>query len=135
MVYRLVKEKFCESTTDDCIMEIALDNLVTAVQLKIDPSEDVKLTHVRHFVQNCWPKHPPLDTESYFRLKDEPSVFNVICVSRGTCAVIPTTMQEKVLKMAPDGHPGFVRSKQRCRDLVWWPANDRHIEYLIRDCV
>jgi len=50
MLCRVVNETLCESTTDDCVTEIALDNLVTAADLKIASSENAKLTQVRHFV-------------------------------------------------------------------------------------
>ena len=36
--------------------------------------------------------------------------------------------------MAHEGHLGIVKLKQRCRELVWWPAIDRDIEHLVQDC-
>ncbi|KAJ8375497.1 hypothetical protein SKAU_G00060770 [Synaphobranchus kaupii] len=36
--------------------------------------------------------------------------------------------------MAHEGHLGIVKVKQRCRDLVWWPAIDRDIEAMVRGC-
>ena len=55
-------------------------------------------------------------------------------MSRGIRAVIPTSLQQQVLHVAHEGHQGIVRTKQRCRNTVWWPAIDRHIETFITDC-
>ena len=134
MLSRLVNDEPCKSMTDDCVMEVELDNRVTPVELKAASSIDVTLTQVRHFIQNGWPRHPPAGLETYFRLRDELSVFADGCVSRGIRAVIPKSLQQQVLHMAHEGHPGIVRTKQRCRNTVWWPAIDRHIETFLRDC-
>ena len=72
--------------------------------------------------------------ETYFRLRYELSVFDDVCVSRAIRAVIPTSLQQQVLHIAHEGHPGIVRTKQRCRNTVWWPAIDRHIENFLIDC-
>ena len=124
----------CKSMTDDCVMEVELDNLVTPIELKAASSNDVTLTQVRHFNQNIWPRHLPAGLETYFRLTEELSVFDDVCVSRGIRAVIPTYLQQQVLHMAHEGHPGIVRTKQRCRNTVWWPAINCHIEIILRDC-
>ena len=36
--------------------------------------------------------------------------------------------------MAHDGHPGIVRMKQRCREAVWWPKMNIHVEQLVLEC-
>ena len=86
---RLVKDEPCKSMTDDCVMEVDLDNLVTPLELKA-ASSNVTLTQVRYFIQNDWPRPPPAGLETYFRLTNELSVFDDVCVSRGIRAVIPT---------------------------------------------
>jgi len=99
-------------------MQIALDNLFTAAELKMASSEDANLTLVRHFVQNGWPKHPSPDMDVYFRLTDELSVFNDAYV---TCCNPYQTAGETVGN-SPQGRPRIVRTKQRCRLSMWWPA-------------
>ena len=118
MLNRLVKDETCKSMTNDCVMEVELDNLVTPLELKAASSTDVTLKQVRHFILNGWPRHPPAGLETYFRLRDELSVFDDVCVSRGIRAVIPTSLQQQVLHMAQEGHPGIVRTKQRYRNTV-----------------
>ena len=134
MLTRLVNDEPCKSMTDDCVMEVELDNFVPPLELKAASSTDVTLTQVRHFIQNGWPRHQPAGLKTYFRLRDELSVFDDVCVSRGIRDVIPTSLQQQVLHMAHEGHQGIVRTKQRCRNTVWWPAINRHIETFLRDC-
>ena len=118
MLSRLVNGEPCKSMTDDCVIDVELDNLVTPLELKAASSTDVTLTQVRHFIHNGWPRHPPAGLETYFRLRDKLSVFGDVCVSRGIRAVIPTSLQQQVLHMAHEGHSGIVRTKQRRRNNV-----------------
>ena len=104
------KDEPCKSMTDDCVMEVELDNLVTPLELKAASSTDVTLTQVRHFIQNGWPRHQAVGLETYFRLRDELSVFDDLCVSRGIHAVIPTSRRQQVLHMSHEGHPWIVSS-------------------------
>ena len=55
-------------------------------------------------------------------------------VARGTQVVIPKALQQRVLQIAHEGHPGIVRMKQRCRATVWWPGIDKRIEQHVKDC-
>ena len=46
------KDEPCKLTTDDYVMEVELDNLVTPLELKAASSTDITLTQVCHFTQN-----------------------------------------------------------------------------------
>ena len=59
------KDEPCKSMTDDYVMEVELDNLVTPLELKAASSTDITLMQVRHFIQNGWPRHPPAGLETY----------------------------------------------------------------------
>ena len=104
------------------------------IELTAASSTDLTFTQVRYFIQNGWPRHPPAGLETYFWLRYELSVFDDVCVSRGIRAVTPTSLQQQLLHNVHEGHPGIVRTTQRCRNTVWWPAIDRHIETFLRDC-
>ena len=32
------------------------------------------------------------------------------------------------------GHPAIVKTKQRCRESVWWPGMDKHVEAFVSNC-
>ena len=48
--------------------------------------------------------------------------------------IVPGALRGRVLEIAHEGHLGIVRTKQRCRDFVRWPALDRQVEQLVRNC-
>ena len=137
MLSRLIHDTKPSKPTDEDmpVLEIQLDVLVNLADLTKASSEDPILQQVRQYIQNGWPPHSPSsELEPYFRLRNELSVFNESCVARGFRAIIPEKLQKTVLKMAHDGHPGIVRTKQRCRDSVWWPGLDHHIEEHVKNC-
>ena len=117
MLSRLIHDTKPSKPTDEDmpVLEIQLDVLVNLADLTKASSEDPILQQVGQYIQNGWPPHSPSsELEPYFRLRNELSVFNESCVARGFRAIIPEQLQKTVLKM--DGHPGIVRTKQRCRD-------------------
>ena len=49
--------------------------------------------------------------------------------------VLPRSLRRMAVDFAHDeSHQGMVRTKQRLRQLYWWPAMDRMVEEVIRDC-
>ena len=56
------------------------------------------------------------------------------CVLWGSRVVIPRVLQEKVLRMLHEMHPGMSRMKALARSYVWWPRIDADIESAVRSC-
>ena len=73
---------------------------------------------------------------AFYQVRHELSLWgrDLVCLARGQRAVIPTSLQERILDVAHEGHLGLSRVKQRCREAVWWPRIDRHIEERVRAC-
>ncbi|XP_064482545.1 uncharacterized protein K02A2.6-like [Ornithodoros turicata] len=69
----------------------------------------------------------------YHRCGRELSVVNGL-LHRGERLVVPRTLTSRLLEMAHETHPGIVRTKQRLRDLYWWPGNDAQVEKMVHDC-
>lgn len=70
---------------------------------------------------------------AYSALKDEFCDFNGILL-RNDRIVIPTTLRQKILELAHEGHLGIRNMKLRLRSKVWWPAIDRDAEAFVRAC-
>ena len=117
-----------------CILEVNLSSLVTPNELLEASRGDLVLQQVAEYIKNGWPKKVPKEFTPYFQLRSELAIFNQCCIARGTCAVIPESLRARVLCMAHDGHPGIVRMKQRCREAVWWPKMNTHVEQLVLAC-
>ena len=48
--------------------------------------------------------------------------------------VVPTSIRQRILKLAHRGHPGIVRMKQKLRCSYWWPSMDAEAERHVRYC-
>jgi len=55
-------------------------------------------------------------------------------IMRSSRVYIPKTLQTEVLKELHSGHFGVVKMKSLARSHCWWPAIDRDIENLVRNC-
>ena len=62
------------------------------------------------------------------------SEYESSCLWQGDQLVVPRSLRAAVPTLAHEGHLGIVKTKQRCRDCVWWPGMDRQVENLVRSC-
>ncbi|XP_026526246.1 uncharacterized protein K02A2.6-like [Notechis scutatus] len=56
------------------------------------------------------------------------------CLLWGDRVVIPGKLQERVLELLHEGHPGIVKTKALARSYAWWPGMDRQIEASVATC-
>ncbi|XP_064470125.1 uncharacterized protein K02A2.6-like [Ornithodoros turicata] len=82
-----------------------------------------------------WPPRAEMSRSMtpYHRFRDELSVVDGL-LYRGERIVVPQALTSKILTLAHETHPGIVRTKQRLRDLYWWPGMDAQAEKMVRDC-
>ncbi|XP_055522693.1 uncharacterized protein K02A2.6-like [Wyeomyia smithii] len=48
--------------------------------------------------------------------------------------VIPKALQNRILELSHEGHPGIVVMKRRLRQKVWWPGMDKEVEKIVKGC-
>ena len=72
--------------------------------------------------------------QAYKNVKDELYVCDNI-VMRGDRIVVPCKLQHSLLHTAHESHQGMTRTKQRLRELYWWPKMDKEVEDLVKYCV
>ncbi|XP_055622409.1 uncharacterized protein K02A2.6-like [Toxorhynchites rutilus septentrionalis] len=66
-------------------------------------------------------------------------IFTELCrlgdiLLRGDRIVIPQQLQQRVLHLAHEGHPGIRVMKGHLRASVWWPKMDQHVESFVKEC-
>ena len=56
-------------------------------------------------------------------------------VLRGTQITPPSCYRDRILMLANECHQGIVKSKERLRSKVWWPAIDRQGDMTCKACL
>ncbi|KAG1960356.1 immune-associated nucleotide-binding protein 9-like [Pimephales promelas] len=69
---------------------------------------------IRAVAQNLMP---------YYKVRDELSVLDHY-IFRGSRLLVPVSLRHTLVMLAHESHQGIVRTKQRLRDLYWWPGMD-----------
>ena len=95
--------------------------------------KDPILSKVLLAVKNGCPETVPAELIPYFHRRDELTV-EQDCLLWGARVVIPTKLQEIMLKLLHDTHPGMVRMKTLARSYVWWPRIDKALENVVHTC-
>ena len=87
-------------------------------------SEDEELTEIR----KCWRTEDWSTAASPYKLLwDEVTVVGRLVI-RGMRIVVPSSLRDRVLELAHEGHQGIVKTKDRLRSKVWWPSMNAMVE-------
>ena len=78
-------------------------------------------------------KDCPADLLPFYRARHELTVADGL-VFRGERIVVPSSLRAHLLEQAHESHPGIVRTKQRLRELFWWPGMDVSAEKMVKSC-
>ena len=110
---------------EDIIAMVSVDSAaVTTEQLLTAYQDCPVLQQVMAYLRNGWP-HAAKGLD--------PALDEVLI--RGTHRVVcPPTLQQQLISLAHDTHQGLVRTKQRLRELYWWPGMDSDVEAAIKSC-
>ncbi|KAJ8373726.1 hypothetical protein SKAU_G00043060 [Synaphobranchus kaupii] len=95
-----------------------------------------ELAMLRTIITCGWPPSPKgLDPVPlpYYPLHLELSVKDNF-VFRGSRLLVPVVLHPALISIAHESHQGVVRTKQRLRELYWWPKMDAQVLGAIRAC-
>ena len=127
------------------------DELTHYVHSVVDhlPVSDDKLEQIRKEVENDptmkelikiikvgWPenrKEVPEVVQEYWNYRDELSEVNGI-ILKGSRIIIPSRLRSEMLAKLRDSHMGMEKSKQRTRDVMFWPRMNSQIEDVVSRC-
>ena len=78
-----------------------------------------------------------LNDIKFKQYKNEAEELSVVkgVLLHGEKIVIPTSLQNKVLKIAHEGHQGLVKTKQFLISRVWFPRMDERVSGIVGPCV
>lgn len=95
-----------------------------------------ELSKLHAQITQGWPKsQKQMDPTimAYFQIRHELAVDDKY-ILRGQRLVVPIALRSKLIHLAHEGHQGVVRTKQRLRDLYWWPRMDYEVHSSIASC-
>ena len=106
---------------------------VTAQNISKATRRDLTLSQVFCYVQNGWPHQVSVDLQTFKDRQTELSTQSG-CIMWGLRVVIPTSLQDRVLKSLHRNHPGITRMKATTRSHFWWKGLDKEIEREGKSC-
>lgn len=93
-----------------------------------------KLSLLQHTIQHGWPEHRRdvlTAIQPYWDSRSQLTVTDGI-VYKGLRIAIPPTMRHHMLRLIHQSHLG--KSKQRAREVLYWPCQGAEIEEMVRNC-
>ncbi|XP_048237107.1 uncharacterized protein K02A2.6-like [Haliotis rufescens] len=96
----------------------------------------VELSTLSETILNGWPdnrQEAPMETRPYWDSRDQLSLSDCI-IFKGLRIVVPPSLRSHMLLLIHESHLGMVKSKQRAREVMFWPGMNADIENIIRDC-
>lgn len=118
------------------IAEITIHNALPLADFKAECENCPILTQLRQVIHSGWPKVKkalPAELQPFFLVRHELAVEAPLIV-RGTRLLVPEALQERIVHLAHEGHQGVVRTKQRLRELYWWPHMDDLVHQVLLSC-
>ena len=81
-----------------------------------------------------WHKLNENTRKAFEKIADEISITPGGLILKGARIFVPSTLQDRVIELAHEGHQGIVRTKQLLRSKVWFPKMDSAVEKAINKC-
>jgi hypothetical protein len=110
-----------------------LPHALTLGEVAAATKEDSELQELVKWIERC---DGPLPKRliAYKQFIHEMNTTSEGILLRGQLIVIPSSLRERVVKLAHAGHQGIVKTKSLIRSRVWYPGIDTHVEREVRTC-
>ena len=114
---------------------------ITTEDIQRATTSDSTLVKIMEIIKSGrWHEHPvgmSMETFRAFKnVKDSLSCnIEENIVLNGTLLVIPSVLQDKVIKLAHEGHQGINKTKAHLRSKVWFPNMTVKAENAVRECI
>uniref|UniRef100_A0A096M5I9 Gypsy retrotransposon integrase-like protein 1 n=1 Tax=Poecilia formosa TaxID=48698 RepID=A0A096M5I9_POEFO len=122
---------------DEPDMVASIVSALSVAEFTSASSQCHELTLLRGQIEKGWPKckkdvDPVLIP--YFNIRNELSASRDLVMRGEHRYIVPVTLRATVIHLAHETHQGVVRTKQRLRDLYWWPQMDKMVQSVISSC-
>ena len=99
-----------ENVTIQMLMKL-LDTVITP-EVYIKSLQVMRLRLVKEYAVDRWPQTCGTKVQRFFNIRDDLAVWNMDCLARDHCAIVPKSLRSSVLDLAHEGHLEMVRMKQ-----------------------
>jgi Integrase core domain. len=97
---------------------------------------DKTLQRVKSFILSGWPEYKnsvPKVVLPFYSLRNELHVINGI-IFKGSCIVLPKSMQAEMLKSMHSSHMGYNKNKNFVKNVIFWPTMYLDLKNFIMNC-
>ena len=101
-----------------------------------ETSKDPVLSAVARVILDGWPddiKQCPFEVRQYCAVREDLSLVDGV-IFKGCRLVVLQLLRNAMLRKIHESHQGIVRSKQRARDVLFWPGMSAQIEDMVYKC-
>lgn len=105
-------------------------------KIRAATAQDEQLSALKQVVLSGWPetnKQCPPAISEYWNHRGEISETDGILL-KGEKIIVPRSLRAEMLSRIHTGHLGMEKSKQRARDVLFWPGMGKQIETLVGSC-
>ena len=99
-------------------------------------ANDSEYTALKKVILNGFPNEKanlPMEIRPFWHVRGKLAVDDdfIVC---GRRTVIPKQLRQTILERLKNGHMGSSKTKERARQIVWWPNIDNDIEQAVKRC-
>ncbi|CAI5681852.1 unnamed protein product [Oreochromis niloticus] len=105
-------------------------------EIRNETAQDPQLNTLRRTTLSGWPdkrSQCPPDIQEFWNHRDEISLIDGI-IFKGEKMIIPKRLRKDMIDRIHSSHMGIEKSKNRARDLLFWPGMGKQIEEAVGAC-
>ena len=137
---------FLPETKETLVPDLEVNEVNLTAHLPISPERYLELQKatandsvmqvLQDVVLEGWPDKRadvPLEIRQYWTFREEISCIDGL-LFKGQKLIVPHALRAQMLEKIHESHQGIVKSKQRARDLLFWPGMMTQIEEQVAKC-
>lgn len=114
----------------------ALVSISDSKYAELQQATEAELPELLTTILNGWPSNRssvPRQAQAYWDSRAELTVVDGI-ILKGNRVTIPPSLKRHMISLIHESHLGMVKSKQRAREVLFWPGMSADIEEAIKNC-
>jgi len=105
-------------------------------QLRLATADDPQMQELRAAVQDGWPEvrqECRASITEFWNFRDELSIMEGI-IFKGSRILVPTALRPEMIDIVHSSHLGAEKTKERAREILFWPGMAKDIDNKVASC-